>query len=120
MDCALYIFLFLFNDPFILFIRDLDEFALVEFLKDKICRSVNCGGESTSILVARAWVEDSEAKECMACKSAFTFVNRKHHCRNCGGIFCNACSSKKMAILKIQVTEPVRVCNNCYTMLGGR
>lgn len=101
-------------------VEQLDEFRAVEFLKDKVARSLCCGGENSSVLTARAWVEDSEATECMACKAPFTFVNRKHHCRNCGGIFCGACSSKKIAILRIQVTEPVRVCNNCYTMLGGR
>lgn len=100
--------------------EQLDEFRIVESLKDKIARSLCCGGENSSVLTARAWVEDSEATECMSCKSAFTFVNRKHHCRNCGGIFCGACSSKKIAILRIQVTEPVRVCVSCYTMLGGR
>lgn len=100
--------------------EQLDEFRYVDFLKDKIARSLCCGGENSSVLTARAWVEDSEATECMACKSAFTFVNRKHHCRNCGGIFCGACSSKKIAILRIQVMEPVRVCASCYSMLGGR
>ena len=60
-----------------------DEFHCVDFLKDKIARSLCCGGENSSVLTARAWVEDSEATECMACKAPFTFVNRKHHCRNC-------------------------------------
>lgn len=63
--------------------EQLDEFRLVEFLRDKIARSLCCGGENSSVLTARAWVEDSEATECMACKALFTFVNRKHHCRNC-------------------------------------
>jgi len=99
---------------------DLDEFKLIEALKGKNARSIACGGQNSAVLVARAWVEDSEAKECMACKNAFTFVNRKHHCRNCGGIYCNSCSSKKMAILKYGVIEPVRVCSACYSKLGGR
>lgn len=97
-----------------------DEFRVVEFLKDKAARALACGGENSAVLTKRAWVEDHEAAECMACKSLFTFVNRKHHCRNCGGVFCGSCSSKKIAILRLQVTEPVRVCNSCFTMLGGR
>jgi hypothetical protein len=98
----------------------IDEFRVIDFLKDKAARALVCGGENSAVLTKRAWVEDHEAADCMACKSLFTFVNRKHHCRNCGGIFCGNCSSKKIAILRIQVTEPVRVCNSCFTMLGGR
>jgi len=97
-----------------------DEFRCIDFIKDKQARALVAGGENSAVLTKRAWVEDHEAADCMACKSVFTFVNRKHHCRNCGGIFCGSCSSKKIAILRIQVTEPVRVCNSCYTMLGGR
>jgi len=100
--------------------KDLDEFQYLPSLKGKNARSVACGGEHSAVLTARAWVDDSEAKECMSCKVAFSFVNRKHHCRNCGGIFCTPCSSKKNAILAYGLTEPVRVCQSCYTKLGGR
>jgi len=101
---------------------DVDEFKLIEGLKGKNARVMACGGENSAVLTARAWVEDSEAKECMGagCKKLFSFVIRKHHCRNCGGIYCADCSSKKMAILKYGVIDPVRVCGNCFIKLGGR
>jgi hypothetical protein len=35
----------------------------------------------------------------MACKATFTMIRRRHHCRNCGGLFCGACSSKRIALL---------------------
>jgi alpha-tubulin suppressor-like RCC1 family protein len=54
------------------------EFSLIPLFKDKEARAVVCGGEHTAVLTARAWISDSEAKECMNCKAAFTFVNRKH------------------------------------------
>jgi alpha-tubulin suppressor-like RCC1 family protein len=90
--------------------------------KDKKVQSVVCGGQHTLVMTANenVWVADVEAKECMSCRAGFTFINRKHHCRNCGGIFCNACSSKKIAILRIGITEPVRVCDECYSKLRGR
>lgn len=96
---------------------DSDEFKAIESLKGKNARFLAPGGQHTTVLTPRHWVEDSEVKECMGCKGAFSFVNRKHHCRNCGGIFCNSCSSKKVAILKYGLTEPVRVCNSCFGKL---
>jgi len=32
------------------------------------------------------WVPDDEAERCTACKTPFTFVRRRHHCRNCGKV----------------------------------
>jgi len=100
--------------------NNLDLFKMVDGLKGKQIRLLSCGGENTSLLAARAWVEDREAKECMLCKVVFTFVIRRHHCRNCGGIFCSNCSNKRMAILKYGLTEPVRVCVSCFSKHGGR
>lgn len=99
---------------------DQNEFKIIESMRGRMVRAVCCGGGNTLMLVARAWVADSEAKDCMACKSPFTMLNRRHHCRNCGGIFCNSCSSKKAAILKYGVVEPVRVCGSCYTKITGQ
>ncbi|KAH0969976.1 hypothetical protein GBA52_022132 [Prunus armeniaca] len=40
------------------------------------------------------WVVD--ASHCQRCTSQFTFINRKHHCRTYGGLFCNSCTQQKM------------------------
>ena len=37
------------------------------------------------------WVPDSHVDRCTDCKSVFTMINRKHHCRICGRIFCSGC-----------------------------
>ena len=51
---------------------------------------------------------------CHECKKSFTFIDRKHHCRHCGNTFCNADSSKRIAIPKYGFHSRVRVCDACY------
>ena len=36
-------------------------------------------------------IPDEEVKSCLFCTGKFNFVNRKHHCRICGNIFCGKC-----------------------------
>ncbi|KAL1561609.1 hypothetical protein AAHA92_04292 [Salvia divinorum] len=61
-------------------------------------------------LRGNAWVVD--ASNCQGCSSQFTFINRKHHCRRCGGIFCGSCTQQRM-VLRGQGDSPVRICEPC-------
>jgi len=71
-------------------------------------------GKKASDEHAAVWVPDNEANTCMHCKkSQFTLVNRRHHCRKCGLVCCNPCSSKRI-LLPAQSSKPLRVCNTCY------
>ncbi|KAF8355625.1 lst-2 [Pristionchus pacificus] len=60
------------------------------------------------------WVPDSDCTQCTACTSPFTVVRRRHHCRNCGRIFCNRCSAHSICIPELGYERKVRVCNLCY------
>lgn len=63
---------------------------------------------------APAWVPDNDAPRCMACQAGFTVVRRRHHCRNCGKVFCGRCSSNNVPLPHFGHTKPVRVCNRCF------
>uniref|UniRef100_A0A8C4ZJA5 Zinc finger FYVE domain-containing protein 26 n=1 Tax=Gadus morhua TaxID=8049 RepID=A0A8C4ZJA5_GADMO len=62
----------------------------------------------------RDWVPDTQQDSCMVCsRERFTMFNRRHHCRRCGRLVCQACSEHKMAI-EGSGEEGARVCDQCY------
>jgi hypothetical protein len=44
-------------------------------------------------------------------------IAQKHHCRNCGRIFCHDCCGTRMPLPKFGYDEAVRVCGTCITDL---
>ncbi|XP_071859969.1 RUN and FYVE domain-containing protein 2 isoform X1 [Bombus fervidus] len=67
---------------------------------------------------AATWANDRLVTQCKSCNREFNITRRKHHCRNCGKIFCHACSDNTTALPSS--TKPVRVCDECYVFLVGR
>ncbi|MCO5589984.1 hypothetical protein L7F22_043953 [Adiantum nelumboides] len=73
------------------------------------------------------WEDDAEASTCRGCNRKFTFFLRKHHCRRCGRIFCDACSTHRAKLTpeeliidpgmpEMILTEsngPSRICDGC-------
>ncbi|XP_036339481.1 zinc finger FYVE domain-containing protein 1-like isoform X2 [Rhagoletis pomonella] len=67
------------------------------------------------------WKPNSEIISCHACQKVFENTGlHKHHCRSCGEGFCHACSQKQMPVPARGWSEPVRVCNSCYTLLQNK
>ncbi|XP_075365707.1 RUN and FYVE domain-containing protein 1 isoform X1 [Mycteria americana] len=74
--------------------------------------------EVNKALKGHTWLKDDEATHCKQCEKEFSISRRKHHCRNCGDIFCNTCSSNELALPSYP--KPVRVCDTCHTLLLQR
>lgn len=72
-----------------------------------------CADDDSSKRTGVTWVNDSEVSTCQNCQRAFTMYRRKHHCRMCGRIFCEACTSDKRIIPSSGHTRPQRCCAEC-------
>ncbi|XP_045600783.1 WD repeat and FYVE domain-containing protein 3 isoform X4 [Procambarus clarkii] len=67
--------------------------------------------------VADHWVRDDGSDGCANCQVKFSIYERRHHCRNCGHLFCSRCSKFESEIFRLRILKPVRVCQKCYTTL---
>ena len=56
------------------------------------------------------WELDKEVGFCRGCKKPFSVSSRRHHCRNCGGIFCADCTVTGAEVEGIKVD---RGCMGC-------
>ena len=60
------------------------------------------------------WIPDSDADNCYNCGSKFfTLLNRKHHCRVCGNIFCKSCLETFYEITIYNEKQELKVCAYC-------
>ena len=44
------------------------------------------------------WKDDSQAKRCEKCNVSFGVIERRHHCRMCGCVFCKTCVSYRSCL----------------------
>ncbi|KAL8588967.1 hypothetical protein ACOMHN_065749 [Nucella lapillus] len=73
--------------------------------------------EADAMFTSEKAPEWKDGETCTRCRVQFGMVQRKHHCRNCGEVFCNKCSSKNSIIPKFGIEREVRVCDSCFEKL---
>nr|XP_048331698.1 protein FREE1-like isoform X1 [Ziziphus jujuba var. spinosa] len=66
------------------------------------------------------WVPDEAVSKCTSCATDFGAFVRKHHCRNCGDIFCDKCTQGRIALTAEENAQPVRVCDRCMAEVTQR
>lgn len=66
------------------------------------------------------WVPDEAVSKCTACATDFGAFVRRHHCRNCGDIFCDKCTHGRIALTADENAQPVRVCDRCMAEVTQR
>ncbi|KAM4618581.1 FYVE, RhoGEF and PH domain-containing protein 6-like [Polymixia lowei] len=65
---------------------------------------------------APIWIPDPRATMCMICTCEFTLTWRRHHCRACGKVVCQSCSSNKHGLEYLK-NQLARVCDQCFLVL---
>ncbi|KAM7253601.1 hypothetical protein ACFE04_021755 [Oxalis oulophora] len=66
------------------------------------------------------WMPDESCRVCYECDTQFTIINRRHHCRLCGRVFCGKCASNSVPSTSGNPRTPheegerIRVCNYCF------
>ncbi|CAK9178398.1 unnamed protein product [Ilex paraguariensis] len=66
------------------------------------------------------WVPDEAVSKCTGCGTDFNAFVRKHHCRNCGDIFCDKCTHGRIALTTDENAPQVRVCDQCMAEVTQR
>mmetsp|Transcript_39271 Transcript_39271/g.79321 ORF Transcript_39271/g.79321 Transcript_39271/m.79321 type:complete len:164 (-) Transcript_39271:34-525(-) len=72
------------------------------------------------VLPKPTWFADRDYKACICCKAPFTtFKCRRHHCRGCGLVFCNACTPPPKMFLPLHFSRKTaqRCCGTCARSL---
>lgn len=71
-------------------------------------------GAASNFVDSEAPPDWIDGKECMMCYTPFSVMNRKHHCRACGSVFCQTHSGHNIPLVSLGIMQPVRVCDDCY------
>lgn len=85
--------------------------------KDYLLNGSRARAESGEFVPPR-WIPDLGTTQCTNCRSEFDWINRRHHCRHCGQIFCERCAFQRLLLPpEFGYRDPERVCLRCHDQL---
>eukprot|EP01063_Lacrimia_lanifica_P018238 TRINITY_DN25180_c0_g1_i1.p1 TRINITY_DN25180_c0_g1~~TRINITY_DN25180_c0_g1_i1.p1 ORF type:complete len:544 (+),score=133.05 TRINITY_DN25180_c0_g1_i1:132-1763(+) len=74
---------------------------------------LSASASASMLTIGRAqWEDDKLRPSCSFCNARFTMTRRRHHCRSCGKLACEACTAHRETVPGYE--RPQRVCNKCY------
>ncbi|KAI3877188.1 hypothetical protein MKW92_004018 [Papaver armeniacum] len=91
---------------------------LVEFVKSWISRR----NTEPANYSRDFWMPDHSCRVCYECDTQFTIINRRHHCRLCGRVFCGKCTANSIPVPSAAPNnktsrddcDRIRVCSYCF------
>ncbi|XP_061442005.1 FYVE and coiled-coil domain-containing protein 1 isoform X2 [Rhineura floridana] len=90
------------------------EERLIELLRDKdaLWQKSDALEFQQKLAAEQRWLGDAEVSCCLDCKKEFGWMNRRHHCRMCGRIFCYYCCNNYA--LSKHTGKKERCCRACF------
>ncbi|KAJ7322581.1 hypothetical protein JRQ81_018868 [Phrynocephalus forsythii] len=90
------------------------EERLIELLRDKdaLWQKSDALEFQQKLTAEQRWLGDAEVTCCLDCQKEFGWMNRRHHCRMCGRIYCYYCCNN-YAMSK-QTGKKERCCRTCF------
>ncbi|XP_061576975.1 FYVE, RhoGEF and PH domain-containing protein 6-like [Cololabis saira] len=88
----------------------------ISFISGKPLDEVEISDGSPLGSKAPIWIPDPRTTMCMICTCEFTLTWRRHHCRACGKVVCQSCSSNKYCLEYLK-NQLARVCDHCFVIL---
>lgn len=64
--------------------------------------------ESDAMFSSDTAPEWADGDVCHRCRVQFSVLQRKHHCRACGQVFCGQCTSKTSTLPKYGIEKEVK------------
>jgi len=92
-----------------------EEAAYYQHSHSGVSGDVDLSDSMSALDFAVKKVADKYRLECPDCKCLFTLSKRRHHCRLCGDVFCDTCSSNRveLPLPGAEFEKPVRICDSC-------